>query len=217
MTSSSRKNQSRTLVFDRLGSPTATTAQRTGTQDPPFRAGAGRGARHRPYPEQRKKTNNISSASSARQRWRGPGGLCPTVEESAGHRHCWGRGGHYFPSETWAHPLMHQLPDQKQPARAPVGHGRLAVEGGHRAGHQRDIPRVLQPTVSGVEEDRRSSSGDRPFHSQSPHGTVETLYSTIPYTTIFYITRWTHGPQNLQWPIRTPIVLLGFGIKQIFV
>ena len=33
--------------------------------------------------------------------------------------------------------------------------------------------------------------------------TVETLYSTIPYTTIFYITRWTHGPQNLQRQIRT--------------
>ena len=38
--------------------------------------------------------------------------------------------------------------------------------------------------------------------------TVETPYSTIPYTTIFYITRWTHGPQNLQRPIRTLIVLL---------
>ena len=47
--------------------------------------------------------------------------------------------------------------------------------------------------------------------------TVETPYSTIPYTTIFYITRWTHGPQNLQRPIRTLIVLLGFGLKQIFV
>ena len=46
--------------------------------------------------------------------------------------------------------------------------------------------------------------------------TVGTPYSTIPYTTIFYITRWTHGPQNLQRPIRTLIVLLGFGIKQIF-
>ena len=48
-------------------------------------------------------------------------------------------------------------------------------------------------------------------------GTVETLYSTIPYTTIFYITWWIHGPPNLQRPIRTLIVLLGFGIKQIFV
>ena len=47
--------------------------------------------------------------------------------------------------------------------------------------------------------------------------TVETPYSTIPYTTIFYITRWTHGPQNLQRPIRTLIVLLGFWLKQIFV
>ena len=46
--------------------------------------------------------------------------------------------------------------------------------------------------------------------------TVETPYSTIPYTTIFDITRWAHGPQNLQRPIRTLIVLLGFRIKQIF-
>ena len=37
--------------------------------------------------------------------------------------------------------------------------------------------------------------------------TVETPYSTIPYTTKFHITRWTHGPQNLQRPIRTLIVL----------
>ena len=58
-------------------------------------------------------------------------------------------------------------------------------------------------------------------HSHIPFykslNTVETPYSTIPYTTIFYITRWTHGPQNLQRPIRTLIVLLGFLIKQIFV
>ena len=38
--------------------------------------------------------------------------------------------------------------------------------------------------------------------------TVETLYSTIPYTTIFGITRWAHGPQNLQRPIRTLIVII---------
>ena len=47
------------------------------------------------------------------------------------------------------------------------------------------------------------------------HNTVETPYSTIPYTTIFYITRWTHGPQNLQRPIRTLIVLLGFWITNL--
>ena len=47
--------------------------------------------------------------------------------------------------------------------------------------------------------------------------TVETPYSTIPYTTMFDITRWAHGSQNLQRPIRTLIVLLGFRIKQIFV
>ena len=46
--------------------------------------------------------------------------------------------------------------------------------------------------------------------------TLLTPYSTIPYTRIFNITRWAHGPQNLQRPIRTLIVLLGFRIKQSF-
>ena len=177
VTSSSRRNQSRTFVFDRLGSPAATTVQRTVTQEQPFRAGTNRGAHHRPYPEQRKKARKAPSASSAGQRWRGPGGeslggLCPTVEESAGHlsghQHC--RGGHHFPSKTSAHPSVHQLPDQKQPSRPAAGRGRLAVERGHRAGHQRDIPRILQPTVSGSVKDRRSSSSNRPIHSQPPHG-----------------------------------------------
>ena len=174
VTSSSWKKQSRTSIFDRLGSPAATTVQRTVTQEQPFRAGAGRGARHGPYPDQRSKTKKTSSASSAGRRWRGPGGgspggLCPTVEESTGHhpghRHCRGRGGHHS-----AHPSVHQLPDQKQPARPPAGRGCLAIEGGHRAGYQRDIPGILKPTVSGPQEDGRSLSGDRPFHSQPPHG-----------------------------------------------
>ena len=99
---------------------------------------------------------------------------CPTVEESAGHlsghQHCRGRGGHHFPSKTSAHPSVHQLPDQKQPARPPAGRGCLAVEGGHRAGHQHHIPWVLQPTVSGSGKDRRSSSSNRPIHSEPPHG-----------------------------------------------
>ena len=47
--------------------------------------------------------------------------------------------------------------------------------------------------------------------------TVETLYSTIPYTTIFHITRWAHGPQNLQRSIGTLIMLLvGFSNKTTF-
>ena len=60
---------------------------------------------------------------------------------------------HYFPSETLAHPSMHQLPDQKQSATPPAGCRCFAVEGGLGAGHQRDIPRVLKRTVSGAEED----------------------------------------------------------------
>ena len=46
--------------------------------------------------------------------------------------------------------------------------------------------------------------------------TVDTLYSTIPYTTKYDVT-WTHGLQNLQRHIRTLIVLLGFWKKLIFV
>ena len=60
---SSRKTASRTSVFHRLGSPAATTTQRTVTQEPPFCAGAGRGARHRPYPEARKKSGKSSADS----------------------------------------------------------------------------------------------------------------------------------------------------------
>ena len=36
--------------------------------------------------------------------------------------------------------------------------------------------------------------------------TVEPLYSAILYNTTFYTTWWTHGPQNLQRPIKTLIV-----------
>ena len=35
-------------------------------------------------------------------------------------------------------------------------------------GHHCDIPRVLQPTVSGAKEDRRSSPSYQPFHSEPP-------------------------------------------------
>ena len=113
---SSRKTTSRTSVFDRLGSPAATTTRRTVTQEPPFCAGAGRGARHQPYPEARKKPGKSSAASSTRQRWRVPGGgspgrLCPALAESAGqlpcHRHCRGWSGHCIPATTSAHPSVH--------------------------------------------------------------------------------------------------------------
>ena len=153
---------SRTSVFDRLGSPTATTTQRTVTPEPPFRTGAGRGARHRPYSDSRKKSGKFSAVSSTRQRWRVPGGgspgrLCPALAESAGqlpgHRHCQGRGGQCIPVTTSAHPSVHQLPDQKQPSGPPASRRCLAAEGSHRAGHQRDIPWVLQPVVPGPKEE----------------------------------------------------------------
>ena len=149
------------------------------TQEPPFRAGAGRGARHRPYPDSHKKPGKSSAASSTRQRWRVPGGgspgrLCPALAESAGqlpgHRHCRGRGGHCIPAETSTHPSVHQLPDQEQPSRPSASLRCLAVEGSHRAGHQRDIPRILQPAVPGPKEDRRSAACDRSLHPQPPHG-----------------------------------------------
>ena len=95
------------------------------------------------------------------------GRLCPVLAESAGqlpgHRHCRGRGGHSIPATTSAHPSVH-------PARPPASRGCLAVEGGYGAGHQRDIPRVLQPIVPGPKEDRTSAACDRSLHSQPPHG-----------------------------------------------
>ena len=94
-------------------------------------------------------------------RW-GPGRLCPTLAESAGqlpgHRHCRGWGGQCIPASTSAHPSVRQLSDQKQPSGPPASPRCLAAEGIHRAGHQHDFPRVLQPVVSGPKEDRRSAA-----------------------------------------------------------
>ena len=103
-----------------------------------------------------------------------PGGLCPALAESAGqlpgHRHFRGRSGKCIPATTSAHPSVHQLPDQKQPSGPPASRRCLAAEGSHRVGHQRDIPRVLQPVVPGPKEDRRSAACNRSLHSQPPHG-----------------------------------------------
>ena len=94
-------------------------------------------------------------------RW-GPGRLCPTLAESAGqlpgHRHCRGWGGQCIPATTSAHPSVRQLSDQKQPSGPPASPRCLAAEGIHRAGHQHDFPRVLQPVVPGPKEDRRSAA-----------------------------------------------------------
>ena len=176
---SSKKTASWTSVFNRLGSPTATTIQRTVTQESPFHAGAGRGARHRPYPDSCKKPGKSSVASSTRPPWwvpngGSPGRLCSALAESAGqlsgHRHCRRLGGHCIPATTSAHPLVHQLPCQKQPAGPPASHRCLAAEGSHRAGHQRDTPRVLQPVVPDPKEDKRSATCDQSLHSPPPHG-----------------------------------------------
>ena len=145
----------------------------------PFRAGAGRGARHRPYSDSRKKSGKFSAASLTRQRWWFPGGgspgrLCPALAESAGQlpglRLCRGRGGQCIPATTSAHPSVHQLPDQKQPSGPPTSHRCLTAEGRHRAVHQRDLPRVLQQVVPGPKEDRRSAACNWSLLSQPPLG-----------------------------------------------
>ena len=173
---SSKKTAPRPSVFDRLGSPPSTT-QRTVTQESPFRAGARR-ARPRPF-QGSKKSGKTSSCSATRQRWRVPGGgspgrLCPALAESAGqlpgHRHRRGRGGHCIPATTSAHPSKHQFPDQEQPTKPSASRRCLADEGSHRASHQREVPGFLQSVVSGSQEDRRSTTCDRPVHSQPPHG-----------------------------------------------
>ena len=108
---SSKKTAPRPSVFDRLGSPTS-TPQRTGTQEPPFWAGAGR-TRARPF-QGSKKSGKASSATSTRQRWRVPGGgspgrLCTALAESAeqlsDHWHRRGRGGHCIASNHLSSPI----------------------------------------------------------------------------------------------------------------
>ena len=181
-TSSTKKNQqARTSVFERLGSPSTMTVQRTVSQDQSFRAGACRGARRWPFPGQRKKARTATAASSAGQRWWGAGGgspgrLCPLVEKSAGllssHQHCQGWGGHSFSSMTSAYPSVHQLPGQKQLPGSPAGSGCPAGQGSHREGQQHDFSRVLQPAVAGSEKDRRPSSSNRLVHTEPAHGGV---------------------------------------------
>ena len=146
-------------------------------QEPSFPAGAGR-ARPRPF-QGSKKSGKSSYASSAKKRWRVPGGgtpsrLCPALAESTGqlpgHRHRRGRGGHCIPATTSAHPSKHQFPDQEQPTRPSASRRCLVDEGGHRTCHQREVPGFLQSVVPGTQEDRRSATCDRPVHSQPSHG-----------------------------------------------
>ena len=173
---SSKKTAPRTSVFDRLGSPPSTT-KRTVKQESPFQAGTGR-ARPRPI-QGSKKSGKSYSSSTAKKRWRVPGGgspgrLCPALAESAGqlpgHWHRWGRGGYCIPATTSAHPSMHQFPDQEQPTRPSAGRRCLADEDSHRACHEREVPGFLQSVVSGAQEDRRFATCDRSVHSQLPHG-----------------------------------------------
>ena len=120
------------------------------TQEPPFRAGAGR-VRPRPF-QGSKKSGKASSSTSTRQRWRVPGGgspgrLCPALAESAGqlpgHRHRRGRGGHCIPATASAHPSKHRFPDQQQPSGPSASSRWLADEGSHRASLQRDETYVM--------------------------------------------------------------------------
>ena len=68
-TATTKKNQqSRASEFECLGSPKTTSIQRTITQDQSFCAGAGRAARNRPVPGQRRKAKAATAASSSGQR-----------------------------------------------------------------------------------------------------------------------------------------------------
>ena len=95
------------------------------------------------------------------------GGVCWAT---AGPPALFRTGGHCIPAMTSAHPSVHQLLDQKQPAGPPASRVCLAAQGSSRAGHQCDIPRVLQPVVPGPKEDSRSVACYRSLHSQPPHG-----------------------------------------------
>ena len=121
---SSKKTASRTSVFDRLGSPTSTT-QRTVTQEPPFRAGAGR-ARPRPFQEGRKKPGKASSSTTHSQtkltgpRW----GLAWQTLPRTGEV-CWATAGPPASSRTGR--ALHSSNDLSSPIKASVSGPGTAV------------------------------------------------------------------------------------------
>ena len=63
------------------------------------------------------------------------------------------------------HKDAHSLYNQKQETRSKEGCRQPAGEGGHRARPQQPLPVLLQQAVSCSQEDQRSSSCDRPVHS----------------------------------------------------
>ena len=79
--------------------------------------------------------------------------------------------GSHFPTATSTHPSQHRFPHQEQPTRIlQLDCGCPAVQRSHSEGPEWSISRVLQPAVSGAEEDRGSVSRHRSFYIESAPG-----------------------------------------------
>ena len=78
--------------------------------------------------------------------------------------------GSHFPTGTSTHPSQHRFPHQEQPLGSTADCGCPAVQRSHSEGPEWSISRVLQPAVSGAEEDRGSVSRHRSFYIESAPG-----------------------------------------------
>ena len=78
--------------------------------------------------------------------------------------------GSHFPTATSTHPSQHRFPHQEQPLGSTADCGCPAVQRSHSEGPEWSISRVLQPAVSGAEEDRGSVSRHRSFYIESAPG-----------------------------------------------
>ena len=78
--------------------------------------------------------------------------------------------GSHFPTATSTHPSQHRFPHQEQPLGSTADCGCPAVQRSHSEGPEWSISQVLQPAVSGAEEDRGSVSRHRAFYIESAPG-----------------------------------------------
>ena len=132
-----------------------------------------------------KKRRGGSSSSLADRRWRCQGGgvpgrLCRPVEKPAGrvpgYQDGGTGGGFVITNSTSTHPLPHRFRDQKQSARPSTGCRRIDGQRSCRTSWEQVISRILQPAVSGPQEDRRFASDDRPFRAQQTHDHTSLLH-----------------------------------------
>ena len=169
-TSTVKTQQTRTSVFDRLGSSNQPlTIQRTRSPFVPALS-----QRIPPSKYLWSRPGSSSRQTLTGYRW----GLAWQALLTSG-KACGGpagpptlsrRVGSQLSTMTSTHPSQHRVPYQEQPPGSPAGRGCPAVQGSCREGPERGVSRVLQPAIPGAEEDRGSASCHRFVYIESAPG-----------------------------------------------